>query len=85
VPFEIVWSESAVRELKKLDRSVAKRIFNAVSRLQEDPYRAVGKIVNSPYYKLRVGDYRIIIDIKKGELRVLVLVVGHRKKIYKKK
>jgi mRNA interferase RelE/StbE len=85
VPFEIIWSDSAERELKKLDRSVAKRIFNAVSRLQEDPFRAVGKIVNSPYYKLRVGDYRVIIDIQEGELRVLVLIVGHRRKIYKKK
>ena len=85
MPFEIIWSDSAVKELKKLDRSVAKRIFNAVSRLREDPFRAVGKIVNSPYYKLRVGDYRVILDIQKGELRVLVLIVGHRRKIYKKK
>lgn len=85
MPFKIIWSDSAVRELKKLDRSVAKRIFNAVSKLRENPYRFVGKIVNSPYYKLRVGDYRIILDIQKGELRVLVLIVGHRRKIYKKK
>jgi mRNA interferase RelE/StbE len=85
VPFEIIWSDSAVRELKKLDRSVAKRIFNAVSRLKEDSFRAVSKIVNSQYYKLRVGDYQIILDIQRGELRILVLIVGHRKKIYKKK
>jgi mRNA interferase RelE/StbE len=85
VPFEIIWSDSAVRELKKLDRSVAKRIFSAVTRLREDPYRVVSKIVNSPYYKMRVGDYRVILDIQKGELRVLVLIIGHRRKIYKKK
>ncbi len=84
MPFKIIWSDSAVSKLKKLDRSVAKRIFNAVSRLQENPLRAVGKIVNSPYYKLRVGDYRVIVDIDKGRLRILVLIIGHRKNIYKK-
>lgn len=81
--FEIIWSDSAVRQLEKLDRPVAKRIFDAVTGLREDPTRWVSRIVNSPYYRLRVGDYRVIIDIKKRELRVLVLKVGHRKSIYK--
>jgi mRNA interferase RelE/StbE len=83
MPFEIIWSERAIKELKKIDRFIAKRIFDAVTKLKEDPYHNIGKLVNSPYYKLRVGDYRVILDIQKNQLRILVIKVGHRKRIYK--
>lgn len=83
MPFEIIWPESALRELKKLDRAIAKRIFDAVSKLENNPHRYVRRIVNSPFYRLRVGDYRVIIDIRESQLRILVVKVGHRKKIYK--
>lgn len=81
--FEIIWSESAARELKKLDRAVARRIFDRVGELQKDPFRHVQRLVNSPYFRLRVGDYRVILDVQQGVLRVLVLKVGHRKSIYR--
>jgi mRNA interferase RelE/StbE len=81
--FEIIWSEAAARELKRLDRVVAKKIFEKVGELGENPYRNVKKLVGLPYFRLRVGDYRILLDIQKDVLRVLVLKVGHRKGTYK--
>lgn len=81
--FEIIWSECAARELKRLDWVVAKKIFEKVGELSENPYRNVKKLTGLPYFRLRVGDYRILLDIQKGVLKVLVLKVGHRKKIYK--
>ncbi len=84
MPFEIIWSDSAVRVLKRLDRQVARRIFEKVDELREEPDRYVQKLVNSPYYRLRVGDYRVILDIKKDVLRILVLKVGHRESVYEK-
>lgn len=83
--FQIIWSELAANELKKLDRTVANRIFKKVSQLVENPYHFdVTKIVGDPYFRLRVGDYRVIFDIQNDKLRILVLKVGHRKNIYKK-
>ncbi len=80
--FEIIWSDPAIRQLKRLDRSVARRIFDKVGNLAENPHRFVQKLVNSPYYRLRVGDYRVILDIQGDVLRILVLKVGHRESIY---
>ncbi len=80
--FEVIWSDPAIRQLKKLDRSVARRIFDKVGELAENPHRFVQKLVNSPYYRLRVGDYRVILDIQGEVLRILVLKVGHRASIY---
>jgi mRNA interferase RelE/StbE len=82
VTFEIIWSASAIKDLKKIDRPIAKRIFETVTRLKEDPYHNIVKLINSPYYRLRVGDYRVILDIEKYQLRILVIKIGHRKKIY---
>ncbi len=80
--FEIIWSDSAIRQLKKLDRSVARRIFGRVGELEENPHRFVQKLVNSPYYRLRVGDYRVILDIQGKALRILILKIGPRESVY---
>ncbi len=82
MPFEIIWSDSAAGQLKKLDRTIARRIFDKVGELRETPHRFVRKVANSPYYRLRVGDYRVILDIRETVLRILVLKVGRRKSIY---
>lgn len=82
--FAIIWSESAARQLRKLDRTIARRIFEKVGDLREDPLRLVQKLVNSPYYRLRVGDYRVVLDVQRNFLRILVLKVGHRESVYGK-
>jgi len=77
--FQIIWSESASGELKKLDRTVAKRIYKKVSQLCENPYDFdVTKMVGDPYFRLRVGDFRVIFDIQNDLLRILVLKGKHK-------
>ncbi len=82
--FQIIWSDSAVRQMKKLDRAVTRRIFDKVGELRENPYRQLQKLVNSPFYRIRVGDYRVILDIHEDVLRILVLKVGHRETVYER-
>ncbi len=82
MPLQIIWSEPAEKALRKLDRPVAKRIYEAVGELAEQPLRNVARLANSPYYRLRVGDYRVIFDLQADRLRILIVKVGHRKNIY---
>jgi mRNA interferase RelE/StbE len=82
--FQIIWSESAANELKRLDRAIAKRIYMKVSQLVENLHHNVIKMVGDPYFRLRVGDYRVIFDVQNDRLRILIINVGHRKNIYKK-
>jgi len=83
--YRIVWSESAARQLAKLDRSVAKRILERVQELESDPYRLLRRLVGVPYYRLRVGDFRVIVEVAQDRLLVLVLKVGHRSTVYESK
>ena len=80
--YQVVWSETASRELGKLDRSVARRILDRVDAIREEPKRGLRRLVGAPYYRLRVGDYRLIVELVEDKLLVLVLKVGHRKSIY---
>ena len=87
--YSVELSESAVRELDKLDASQAKRILKflqqPVAKL-DDP-RSIGEALHGPrlgeFWKYRVGDYRLICKIEDDRLIVLVLRVGHRKEIYR--
>ena len=81
--YEIVFSDAALKQLKKLEKSTQERIISTLERIRIRPQSHVTKLVGDSGYRLRVGDYRVILDIDEGVLVVLVLKVGHRKKIYK--
>ncbi len=81
------FDERALKELKKLGHPAQQDI---VAYLDErvasdaDP-RRFGKGLKadlSGLWRYRVGDYRIVCQIKDRELVVLVLAVGHRREIY---
>jgi mRNA interferase RelE/StbE len=87
--YNVELSESAERELGKLDPLQAKRILKflhqRVAKL-DDP-RSIGEALHGSrlgeFWKYRVGDYRLICKIEDDRLIVLVLRVGHRKEIYR--
>ena len=73
-----------LRELKQLDRSVVRKAFNLIETvIAKDPYS--GKELKGNYrglYSYRFSDYRIIYEIKKAKLLVVVLRIRHRKEVY---
>ena len=82
--YRIVWSIQASKQLERLDRSVAKRIHEKVGQLYQNPERYVEKLVRYPYYRLRVGDYMVILDIQNEMIRIFILKVGHRSNVYER-
>jgi mRNA interferase RelE/StbE len=82
--YEIIFSDNALTQLKKLEHSIQERIIKSLERIRIRPEAYVTKLVGDPGYRLRVGDYRVIIDIDKEKLHILIIKIGHRKNIYKK-
>jgi plasmid stabilization system protein len=84
--FRIVFSEKALKQLKKLDRSTASLITGWLRKNIEgcsNP-RQHGKGLTadrSGQWRYRVGSYRIIVYINDEKVLVLVLEIGHRKNI----
>ena len=84
----IEYTQTARKQLQKLDKSVARRILDFLDdrvAKQSDP-RRLGKALSGPLgnlWRYRIGDYRLICDIDDKAVCVLVLRVGHRREIYR--
>ena len=80
--YSIIFNPFAEKQLKKLDNNLQIRILDVLNRIRIRPHHFVKRLVGSPYFRLRVGDYRIILDIQNDKLVIVVVELGHRKNIY---
>ena len=80
--YELVWSPKIRDKLKKLDEKTAVHIIKKIKSIQENPIPYLKKLKQIPYWRLRVGDYRIIIDLDLADKKITLLNLGHRKNIY---
>jgi mRNA interferase RelE/StbE len=85
----ISYTDTARKELRKLDKQTARRILDFMDERvagAENP-RDTGKALTGPllgsFWRYRVGDYRIICEIQDGKLCVLVIEIGHRREVYR--
>lgn len=81
--YQIEFSKVAEKQFYKFEKSLQIRIISSLERIRIRPYPYVKKLVGNPYFSLRAGDYRIILDVNQGKLVILVIEIGHRKNIYK--
>lgn len=81
--YSVEFSKKAENQLFKLQRDVQERIIKTLERIRVRPQDFIEKLVGEPGFKLRVGDYRVFLDIDNNRLIILVLKLGHRKNIYK--
>jgi len=81
--YEIIVSNKAEEQIKKLPQELKDRMGCVFERIKIRPHSFVKRLVGSKYYRLRVGDYRIILDIQQDKLVILIVEIGHRKNIYK--
>ena len=79
----VLYTEQAARRIARLDKAVKERLRRAIERLSEHP--ELGKRLTgllSDRWSYRAGDWRILYRVRKAELLILVLTVGHRSEVY---
>ena len=87
--FNIIYDDVALKQLKKMDKQIAKRIIAWLTeRLKncENP-RLWGSVLKGEleeYWRYRIGDYRVLCKILNNELIILILEIDHRKDVYQK-
>jgi len=81
--WSVIWSDKSKRQLKKLDRKTAGRIIDGVEDIRGDPFMAVSRLTGSRFYRLRVGDYRVILDLRQDRLIIFVVEADSRKRVYR--
>ncbi len=80
--FKVFLHPNAAKALRKLDEANKKRLKKALKELEADPCKAGKPLHPSDFWNLRAGDYRAIYEINSEKNQVIVLFVGHRKKVY---
>ena len=77
-------AEGVLRKVFRSDRQLYWRLIRVLESLKSDPYQ--GKVLKGRLrgkYCVRVGTHRIIYEISKGKLVIYVLVIGHRRQVYR--
>ncbi len=81
--YSIEYDPKAVKELKKLEKSIVRNILSKIEEYAKNPNSTKIKKLKTPFdgaYRLRVGDYRVIF-YQEDEL-ILISKVAHRKQVY---
>ena len=86
--YQIRILDVAERELAQLDKTVGRRIVKRIRWLAENvenvkPLPLTGDLAG--FYKLRVGDYRVVYEILQVEQMLVIHLIGHRREIYRNK
>ncbi len=84
--YEIIFSSRAAKQFRKLPKTLRKRIAEPIDGLVDKarPHGVKKPSHQHNLYRLRVGDYRVVYEIKDKQLRILVLVIAGRAEIYKR-
>ena len=84
--YNIAFTRQAAKILQKMPVDIARSIRQKINQIAEDPFAFhpdVTKLQNREGYRLRVGGWRIIYDIQKDKVLVLVLKIGLRGEVYR--
>jgi mRNA interferase RelE/StbE len=83
--YRLVYTQRAVRDIDRLDVGAKKRIGATLLRFKDNPLQHAERLTDPELggYRFRIGDYRVVFDVEGND--IVVLRVGHRKEIYRRK
>jgi mRNA interferase RelE/StbE len=80
--YQIILSDDARQTLKKLDTATSKRMIKKLETAARDPFPYLKRLEGVPLFSMRVGDYRLILSLDLDRKTILIIRIGHRKKVY---
>lgn len=82
MPRKLIYTRTAVKDIKKLDSVAKKRIEKRLEVLANNPLKYAKKLSDKKLgsYRWRVGNYRIIFDLDKN--KIVILRIAHRREVY---
>jgi mRNA interferase RelE/StbE len=83
--YAIEYDPRAVKELGKFDQTIGRRVRTAIDGLAADPRPNGAKplVGYAHFWRIRVGDYRIVYTIQDKRVTVLVVHIAHRREVYR--
>ena len=82
MPFAVLLHPKAARALEKMEKQTRLRMKDRLRELRDRPEKIGKPLKYTNFWSLRIGDYRAIYEIDKRKSQVIILFIGHRKKVY---
>jgi mRNA interferase RelE/StbE len=83
--YKITYTTQAAKSLLKMPRNTASLIREKLAQIANDPFASIPnakKLQDKPGYRLRIGDWRVIYEINKDEVMIIVMKIAPRGEVY---
>lgn len=80
--YTVLLHPKAAQSIEKIREPLRTRIKERLAELKDDPEEKGSRLRYTEFWRLRIGDYRAIYEIKQRRGQVIVLYVGHRRDVY---
>ena len=80
--YKVELKPKALKQFKKLPKEISERILKKVIFIKDTPQSFMKKLESINIWSLRVGDYRVLIDLYEDKKLIEIIKVGHRREIY---
>ncbi|MEK6897726.1 MAG: type II toxin-antitoxin system RelE/ParE family toxin [Nanoarchaeota archaeon] len=80
--YSIQIEENAEKFLKKLNSKDRYSILDKIYSIRDNPFRFLKRLHGEKLWRLRIADYRAIVDVIISANKIIVLRIGHRKNVY---
>lgn len=80
--FQIEITETAKKFLEKLNKKDSEMILNKIYSIRDNPFRYLKRLQGEKLWRLRISDYRTIVDVIISMNKIVVIRIGHRKNVY---
>jgi mRNA interferase RelE/StbE len=81
--YNIEYDQKALKQLQKIDKSIASKILDGIEEFASEPVLTKIKKLKTPFdgaYRLRIGDYRVVFYQENNLM--LISRIAHRKEVY---
>jgi mRNA interferase RelE/StbE len=84
--YRILWKRSASHDLRKINQQQIPQIIRIVEQLADNPFPLQHRKLRSTekFYRIRVGDYRVIYQVDTDAREVIIYYVRHRREAYRR-
>ena len=82
--FSLDFSNQSEKFLKKCDKRLRERILEKIKKLRTEPvpHNAVSVIGEEKTFRIRIGDYRVLYEVKWDKNEILIAVIDKRSRVY---
>lgn len=85
--YSVALTKSARKEFNSLPSKIQSRVTDVLKLLEINPFSdllQIKKLKGEEHlYRTRVGDYRVVYEIRRNLVCIVVIKIGHRKEIYR--